>query len=122
MTDIAQGAAQQPPDDISLMDYFELPERRVQVTAKLPESLKAGLHATVRLWKLMARVRGMDPSDIDLTHVIARLLKIGVDGVWAQAGAIAGLNGMPKDDAEWALLEAALIKRAEEERASASKK
>jgi hypothetical protein len=95
------------------VDYFELPEKRVALNLKVPESLKEHLRAVVKLWKVMAEARGSDPSDIDLTYVSVRLLKIGVDGAWSQVGAMAGLDGMPKDDEEWARLRKAILKNAE---------
>lgn len=75
---------------------------------RLPVSLKANLKAIVKLWQAMAEAQGHDPSNIDMTFVCERLLRIGADGVWAQAGTSAGISGMPKTDDEWDRLVASI--------------
>lgn len=100
----------------SVSNYFELPEKRVALSARVPESLKGQLSAIVRLWRIRAVARGMTTQEaegsIDMTYVIERLLKVGVEGVWAQEGAAIGLTGMPSDDAEWGALERSILKDA----------
>ena len=100
------------------VDLIDLPERRVPLNFRVPESLKEQLHSVVDLWKIMARARGRDPKPIDMTHVCESLLKIGLDAVWAQVGQMAGLDGMPKSKDEWAALEKAIVKRVKEDAAS----
>jgi hypothetical protein len=105
-------------DPYVAMDYFELPERRVPLNFRVPETLKLHLQAVVRLWKLMAKARGKDAAflkSIDMTHVCERLLKVGVDGVWAKAGEMAGLQGMPTSEDDWDALERAILKAAKED-------
>lgn len=94
------------------MPYFEPPNKRVALNFKVPEALKANLQALVRLWKIRAEVYNFDPSDIDLTHVCTRLLSVGIDGAWAEAGKMAGLKGMPANEEEWARLSEALKQHA----------
>lgn len=92
--------------------YFEPPEKRVQVTFKIPESLKGHLMAVVRLWRAKAIAGGHDPDDINLTYVAERLLRVGVEGVWGETGKLVGLNGAPTSDDEWAALEKAIAREA----------
>lgn len=97
------------------MDYFEPPEKRIQLNFRVRASLKAQLQDVVRLWKIMAMARGTEPEDIDLTYVAERLLKVGVEGTWAQVLSFAGLDGMPKTDEDWTKLERAILKAAKED-------
>lgn len=93
--------------------YFEPPEKRVRLNFKVPASLRAKLEAVMRLWKIRAEANGRDPEDIDLTFVCARLLAVGVDGAWAEAGQLAGLSGMPSSEEEWKVLTRAIQKEAQ---------
>lgn len=97
-----------------MTEYFRLPEKSTHLNLRVPESLKADLLNVVRLWKLMAKAAGAKDEaieDITLTHVCERLLRIGVDGVWAQAGSKAGLSGAPQNDEEWAALARAIASK-----------
>lgn len=98
-----------PPDRVR---YYRPPEKRVQVSFKVPESLRAHLDGLVRLWKVLAKADGKDPDDIDLTYVCEQLLQVGVDGAWADVGQLAGLTGMPTTEEEWARLIRAIETRA----------
>ena len=92
-------------------DYWKAPpEKRVAVNARLPRSLKLHLEGVQQLWRVMAELEGKDSSTITVTYVIERLLSVGVDGVWAQAGHLAGLQGMPRNPEEWERLRKALTK------------
>jgi hypothetical protein len=92
-------------------DYWKAPpERRVAVNARLPRSLKLHLDAVQQLWRTMAELDGSDPDTVTTTYVIERLLTVGVDGVWAQVGQLAGLQGMPRNPEEWERLRKALAK------------
>ena len=92
--------------------YSPPPEKRVPLNIRVPGSLKDRLNAIVKLWRVIAEANGHDPDSIDLTFVCERLLQIGDDGVWAQAGRGAGLDGMPRDDEEWDRLVKAIYKDA----------
>jgi hypothetical protein len=95
-------------------DYEPPPEKREPISARVPASLKARLLAVVRLWKAQAKARGDDPELVDLSHVVERLLKTGVDGVWSRMEASAGIDGPPKTEIEWTQLEKLLHKAAAE--------
>lgn len=99
--------------DWSYVEYFEPPpEKRVPLNFRVPVSLKEHLQAIVDLWKIKAQSAGHDPEGIDMTYVCERLLRVGVDGVWAQEGKIAGLDGAPRNDAEREALKRAILKEA----------
>ncbi len=106
---MSEHAEQAGQDDV---EYFELPEKKVAINIRVRTSLKKQLQDVVRLWTLMAEAKGSDPGDIDLTFVCERLLLVGVEGVWAQVGAVGGIEGMPKSDEEWATLAKALAREA----------
>lgn len=92
-------------------NYFEPPpEPRVAVNMRLPVGLKAHLDAIVKLWQVMADAQGVDSTNVNLTYVCERLLRVGVDGVWAQTGGKAGLTGMPRTDEDWDKLIAAIYR------------
>lgn len=94
-----------------MSEYWKAPpERRVAVNARLPRSLKLHLDAVQQLWRTIAELEGNDPAAVTTTYVIERLLSVGVDGVWAQVGQLAGLNGMPRTPEEWERLRKALAK------------
>jgi hypothetical protein len=93
-------------------DYEPPPEKREPVSARVPASLKERLLGVVRLWKIQAKVRGEKDHQIarvDLSHVVERLLKSGVDGVWLRAKETTGLD-FPETEAEWAMIERAYTK------------
>ncbi len=92
--------------------YSPPPEKRVPLNIRVPSSLKDRLNAIVKLWRAIAEAHGHDPDAIDLTYVCERLLQIGDDGVWAQAGRQVGLDGMPQSDEEWDRLIKAIYKDA----------
>lgn len=93
-------------------DYWKTPpQKRVTLTVRIPEDVKLHLDAVIQLWKVMAQLNHSDPEQVTLTYVVERLLRVGVDGVWAQAGAQAGLDGMPRTPEEWEQLKAALLKK-----------
>jgi hypothetical protein len=91
------------------MDYFATPEKKVALNLRVPESLKEQLKLVTELWKVMAEAKGLDPADIDMTYVCLRLLRVGIDGAWAQAGQLAGLDGMPTNEAEMERLKKAIL-------------
>lgn len=92
-----------------MADYYRPPSKKVMVHLRMPEDLRDHLDGIVDLWRAMAVAQGHDPDDIDRTHVVERLLRVGVDGVWAQAGAAAGLKGMPTTKEEMERLKASIV-------------
>lgn len=100
--------------------YFRIPkkeERRVALNFKVPETLKLSLSTLQRMWRLRAEIQGASKEEvdsIDLTFVCNELLTTGIDGAWEEVGALAGLTGAPRTDAEWAALTAALKRQAEQ--------
>lgn len=83
------------------VDYFDMPpEKRVPMNMRIPASLRAHLEAILELWKVVAETQGLDPDALDLTYVVERLLRVGVDGAWAQAAKEAGIEGTPKTPVE----------------------
>lgn len=87
------------------------PQKRVTLTVRVPEDVKEHLEGVIQLWRILAKLNHSDPEQVTLTYVVERMLRVGVDGVWAQAGAQAGLDGMPRTPEEWQALEAALLKK-----------
>lgn len=118
----------------SVTDYLDLPEKRVPLNFRVPASLKRDLQAIMDTWQWMAEARAdaeaeaskkpdaeakaRDVKDVDLTFVCERLLRIGLEGAWAQMGQRAGLEGMPSSPSEWDRLRKSIVKRAKEEAAS----
>ena len=66
--------------------YFEVPDRKVQTAVRLPKSLLEQLDGVVRLWRAMAEARGEGSESVDRAYVINRLLRVGVDGAFAEVG------------------------------------
>lgn len=97
----------------ALVDYFEMPEKKVVLSVRVSEGLKEQLLLVVELWQALAEAKGGDPESINLTHVVERLLRVGVDGTWGQVGHLAGLDGMPRTAEEMAKLKAAIIREAQ---------
>lgn len=88
---------------LSLVTYRPAPESRVPLNMRVPKSLKLGLEAIVRIWKLRADARGDDPTNIDLTHVATTLLEGATAAEFAEYG-----GERPKDDAAWARVDEAI--------------
>lgn len=113
-TTISSGASRDRGDDYVPSSYYRRPQKkgkRVALNFKVPEALKANLELVKRLWALRAEVDGAAPDeirDIDLTYVCNQLLDSGIDGAWEELGSEVGLSGAPKNEQEWAALQAAL--------------
>lgn len=91
--------------------YFELPDKPVQLSAKIPSSTKRLLEVVRRIWQIQARARGADEktvAGIDMTHVVQRLLKIGGEGALGEVLERAKLRHLPQSDADWDAIEAAI--------------
>lgn len=104
--------AEMHADDVRYYEPQEK-ERKVQLNLRVEESIRRGLDMLVRLWKVYAKARGEDPGDVDLTFVIRRLLRVGLDGAFAEVLAEAKLERMPATDAEWQRFEKTLEKMAQ---------
>lgn len=92
-----------------MSDYWQTPpQKRETLTVRIPKDLKAHLEGVIELWRALAVIDGSDPEQVNLTYVVERLLRVGVDGVWAQVGEPAGLSGMPRNKEEWELLKASM--------------
>lgn len=94
-----------------MSDYWQAPpQKRVSLTVRVPKDLKLHLEAVQELWRVLAALDNTDPESVNMTYVVERLLRVGVDGVWAQVGHGAGLSGMPRNPEEWEQLKAYLRK------------
>lgn len=100
--------------DFDLADYFALPEKRVPLSVKVPESLKEDLVQMTRAWVLLAVAKGESEEqakrDINVTYAVERFCRVGIDGAWAQIAALVGADRRPETDAEWDALGKALLK------------
>ena len=82
--------------------YWKAPPRkRVLLTTRQPEDVRAGLETVRELWRLRAELNGDDADAIDLTYVVERLLRVGIDGAWGQALHAAGLEHVPQTPEDW---------------------
>jgi hypothetical protein len=75
-----------PPARRSGMPYYESPEKKTQINLRVSRTLKARLEGLVDVWKELAKARGDNPDDIDLTHVATILLRVGSDAAWTELG------------------------------------
>lgn len=73
-------------DDMSLYEGPGQKLKKEALNLRVPESLRAMLNDTVKLWKRLAEARGEDADQIDLTFVCVRLLKVGADTAFVEAG------------------------------------
>lgn len=96
-----------------MSDYWKTPpQKRVSLTVRIPRDVKLHLEGVQELWRVLAQLDGSDPDSVNMTYVVERLLSVGIDGVWAQVGQLAGLDGMPRNPEEWDRLKKALAKKA----------
>ncbi len=89
------------------MTLYEGPGQKLKKEAlnlRVPESLRAMLNDTVKLWKLFAEARGEDADQIDLSFVCVRLLKVGADTAFGEVG----IKLVPDEGEEKGKLRAAL--------------
>jgi hypothetical protein len=92
-------------------DYWQAPpQKRVTLTVRIPKDVMEHLQGVIELWRVLAQQEHKDPDSVNLTYVVERLLRVGVDGTWAQAAHGAGLSGMPRNKEEWEQLKAHLTK------------
>ncbi len=78
--------------------YFEPQERRrrtEQITVRIPKPIQESLDKLSKLWTHLERLRTEDPgAEITVSDVVNRLLEIGLEGAWSEAGF------RPKSEAE----------------------
>lgn len=70
--------------------YFEPQERRrrtEQITVRIPKPIQEGLERLSRLWTHLERLRTEDDrAEVTVSDVVNRLLEIGLEGAWSEAG------------------------------------
>ncbi len=80
------------------MGYFEPQERRrrtEQITVRIPKPIQEGLDRLSKLWTHLERLRTEDPgAEVTVSDVVNRLLEIGLEGAWSEAGS------RPRNEAE----------------------
>jgi hypothetical protein len=88
--------------------YYAPQERRsAALNARIPSEMKTSLEALARLWTTVERERSGDSeAEVSVTDVVNRLLAIGLEGAWGEAG----MSGPPVDEAGWKQLSAGVIK------------
>ncbi len=57
---------------------YQGPDPKQITSARIRRSVRSGLEAVVKLWKLRAEKIGDDAEEIDLTYVIDQILATGV--------------------------------------------
>ncbi len=73
------------------MTIYEGPGQKLAKQAlnlRAPDSLRAMLNDTVKLWKMLAEANGEDSDLIDLSFVCLRLLKVGADTAFGEFGVV----------------------------------
>ncbi len=96
------------------LDLYGPPKKRKvrsPTSFRIHPDLERGIEALIELWKVEASQRGDDPEKITKSHVVNRLLRVGLDGAFEGVKKDAGLKALPESDAEWQTFEAALKKR-----------
>jgi len=80
------------------MGYYTSHERRTkQLRVRITPSLQLGLKRLAEVWTHVERVRtGEEDLDVTQSDVVNQLLKLGLEGAWAEIGA------EPKTDADLA--------------------
>jgi len=70
--------------------YFEPQERRrrtEQITVRIPKPIQDGLDRLAKLWTHLERLRTEDEkAEVTVSDVVNRLLEVGLDGAWSEAG------------------------------------
>jgi hypothetical protein len=100
--------------DQSVANYFQQPDETPDATlnVRVEESTKVGLEALTRFWQMLAITGGTSKSTADKTITVTstarRLLRVGLEGAFAEALKTAGLDAIPRSESDWARLEKAL--------------
>jgi hypothetical protein len=87
------------------------PKRRSPTSFRLASDLERGIDLLIGLWKLEAEDRGDAPDKINRSHVVNRLLRVGLDGAFEGIKKDAGLKQMPSSESEWEQFEQAFQRR-----------
>ena len=70
--------------------YFEPQQRRrrtEQITVRIPKPIHEGLDRLAKLWTHLERLRTEDErAEVTISDVVNRLLEIGLEGAWSEAG------------------------------------
>lgn len=70
--------------------YFEPQQRRrrtEQITVRIPKPIQEGLDRLAKLWTHLERLRTEDErAEVTISDVVNRLLEIGLEGAWSEAG------------------------------------
>lgn len=94
----------EPQVDMSVYKPNEPREPKVPLNARVPKELRDALVDVVRLWRIYAEQRGDESEGIDLSYVVRRLLRVGIDQAFAEFG------GRPEDEHGWMAIERAISK------------
>ena len=91
-----------------MSQYWEPQERRTKdLSARVTKSVYDGVKAVARLWTAVERHRTGDADYVvSAGDVVNRLLKIGIEGAFAEFG-----GQVPKTEEEWKQLESVAKKR-----------
>lgn len=89
------------------LGYFEPQEKRsAQLNVRVPKSVQDSLRDLARLWTEMEKARTEEEdSEVTISDVAVRLLQVGLDGAWAEAG------GRPETEVQWKALLGVVTKK-----------
>jgi hypothetical protein len=83
----------QAPEEMA--DYFKSDlakeKRSEMLNVRIPKSLKARLKQLAEFWTERAKLQTRDAQDVTVGDVVVRLLTVGIEGAWTDAG----LSGRP---------------------------
>lgn len=97
--------------DVDLYGSPKKGGRKAPKSFRIAPNLQKGLDALQRLWRVEAIARGDDPDKITSSHVVNRLLAVGLDGAFEGVKKDAGLKDFPVSDAEWSAFDQVLERR-----------
>ena len=83
-------------DDVAL---YIPPEKPWMLRLRSTEGLQTRLEGVVRLWRAMAEAQGLPSKQIDISHVVRRILDAGIDQAFQEFG------GEPKSEESWKAVE-----------------
>lgn len=83
--------------------YKDPDEPTTKVNFRVPLSTEDRVFDVMRLWKILARARGKNPTNINFTFTASELLGDGAELEFAEYG------GLPQDEAAWAALRAKIF-------------
>jgi len=97
--------------DVDLYGSPKKGGRKAPKSFRIAPNLQRGLDALQSLWRVEAIARGDDPNKITASHVVNRLLEVGLDSAFQGVKEDAGLKDLPVSAAEWAAFDQALDRR-----------